>query len=49
MRIPSIAEEVMTFTTNEASYFFGSLRYGLVSFNDFLRIVYYTTEPSKEE
>ena len=39
MRMPSTAEEVMTFMISEASYFFGSFKYGLVSFKDFFRMV----------
>ena len=36
MRMPSTAEEVITFLINEDSYFFESFKYGLVSFNGFL-------------
>ena len=40
--MPSTAEEVMTFASNEASYFFGSFKYGFVSFKDFFFMTYYT-------
>lgn len=34
----STAEEVMTFITNDASYFFWFFKCGFVSFNDFFCI-----------
>lgn len=40
--MPSTADEVMTFTSNEASYFFGSFKNGLVYFRDFFFMTYYT-------
>jgi hypothetical protein len=39
----STAEEVTTFVINVDLYFFEFLRYGLVSFKDFLDIFNYTT------
>ncbi len=40
--MPSIAEELITLRISAASYFFGSLRYGFVSFRDFFFMTYYT-------
>jgi hypothetical protein len=37
--MPSTAEDDITFLMSDSSYCFGSLRNGLVSFNDFLRMV----------
>lgn len=43
MRMPSTADDVITLAMSAASYCLGSLRYGLVSFNDFLIMFNYTT------
>lgn len=39
MRMPSTAEEVMTFAIKATLYLLGSFRYGFVSFNDFFFII----------
>ncbi len=43
IRMPSTAEEVITFLINEDLYFLESFKYGLVSFNDFffMLLLYY--------
>ena len=48
-RIPSIADEESTERSISSSRNKGSFKYGLVSFNDFLGMIYYTANYSKEE
>ena len=43
----STADEVITLVNSALSYFLGSFKYGLVSFNDFLGMNYYTTSGEK--
>jgi hypothetical protein len=46
-RIPSTAEEEITERSISSSRNKGSFKYGLVSFNDFFFMIYYTTESKR--